>query len=361
MAYASSNKSFKSFKSLDMLYVVLFFLIFSLFLYVVLGGADYGAGIIELFSSEENQKITKKTIYRVMGPVWEANHIWIIILIVILWIAFPVYYNIMVVNLHIPITIVLLGVTLRGVAFVFRHYDAIIDNSQQLYDRMFKISSLITPVFLGIVFGALISGEIEVAEDVSTLSFYEAFIRPWFNIFSIMVGLFFAALCAFLSSVLLIGESEIGKENIYIRKSIIAVIIVFIVGLLTFGYGFFSENIFVQDFIGDPFAMIAVVFSGLLLFPLWKTIKKGNKVWSRFFAGLQVFLILLAALISHFPNIIITKTGAISLIDDVAPDSVINTLGITLIIGGTVILPGLFHLLKSFKMIKILERNSTSD
>ncbi|MEW7291387.1 cytochrome d ubiquinol oxidase subunit II [Aquimarina sp. 2304DJ70-9] len=344
-----------------MLYVVLFFLIFSLYLYVVLGGADYGAGIVELFSSEENQKITKKTIYRVMGPVWEANHIWIIILIVILWIAFPAYYNIMVVHLHIPITIVLLGVTLRGVAFVFRHYDAIIDNSQQLYDTMFKVSSLVTPIFLGMVFGALISGEIMVVEEVSTLSFYEAFIRPWCNVFSVLVGLFFAALCAFLSSVLLIGESEGGNENIYIRKSTIAAIIVFVVGLITFGYGFFSENIFVRDFVENPFAMILVVFSAMLLFPLWKTIKNGNKVWSRFFAGLQVFLILLAALVSHFPNIIITKTGSISLIDNIAPDAVINVLGITLIIGGTVILPGLFHLLKSFKMIKILERNSTSN
>ncbi len=342
-----------------MLYVVLFFLIFSLYLYVVLGGADYGAGIIELFSSEENQKITKKTVYRVMGPVWEANHIWIIILIVILWIAFPVYYNIMVVSLHIPLTIVLLGVTLRGVAFVFRHYDAVIDNSQKLYDTMFKVSSLITPIFLGIVFGALISGKIKNVDDINTLTFYEAFIRPWFNVFSVLIGLFFAALCAFLSSVLLIGESDDGNEKIYIRKSIIATIVVFLAGMLTLGYGFVSGNIFVQNFVKDPLAIILVAFSGILLFPLWKTIKNGNKVWSRFFAGFQVFLILLAALASHFPNVVITETGAISLIENIAPDAVINSLGITLIIGGTVILPGLFHLLKSFKMIKILEQNST--
>ena len=115
-----------------MLYVVLFFLIFSLYLYVVLGGADYGAGIVELFSSEENQKITKKTIYRVMGPVWEANHIWIIILVVILWVGFPEFYNVLVVYLHIPLTLVLLGITMRGVAFVFRHYDAFKDKSQIL-------------------------------------------------------------------------------------------------------------------------------------------------------------------------------------------------------------------------------------
>ncbi|WP_103070150.1 cytochrome d ubiquinol oxidase subunit II [Aquimarina sediminis] len=342
-----------------MLFVVLFFLIFSLYLYVVLGGADYGAGIVELFSSEENQKITKKTIYRVMGPVWEANHIWIIILIVILWIAFPVYYNIMVVNLHIPLTIVLLGVTLRGVAFVFRHYDAVIDNSQKLYDGMFKVSSLITPVFLGMTFGALIGGEISIVEDVSTMSFYEAFVKPWCNVFSIFVGFFFAALCAFLSSVLLIGESEEGNENIYIRKSAIATITVFVVGLVTFGYGYISGNVFVLDFIKNPYAMISVVFSAGLLYPLWRAIKKGNTVWSRFFAGLQVFLILLAALISHFPDIIITKTGSVSLLENIAPDSVIKVLGISLIIGGAIILPGMFHLLKSFKMIKILEQNNT--
>ncbi|MBQ4822463.1 cytochrome d ubiquinol oxidase subunit II [Aquimarina sp. MMG016] len=341
-----------------MLYVVLFFLIFSLYLYVVLGGADYGAGIVELFSSEENQKITKKTLYRVMGPVWEANHIWIIILIVILWIAFPVYYNIMVVHLHIPLTIVLLGVTLRGVAFVFRHYDAVIDNSQRLYDAMFKISSLVTPIFLGMVFGTLISGEIKIVDDIATLSFYEAFVRPWFNVFSVLIGLFFAALCAFLSSVLLIGESEGGKENIYIRKARIATIVVFVVGLITFGYGYISDYVFVKDFIKNPYSVISMLLSGLLLIPLWLTIKNGRRILSRLFAGLQVFLILLAALISHFPDIVITETGSISLIDNIAPDSVINALGIALIIGGTLILPGLFHLLKSFKMIKILERNN---
>ena len=338
-----------------MLYVVLFFLIFSLYLYVVLGGADYGAGIVELFSSKENQKITKKTIYRVMGPVWEANHIWIIILIVILWIAFPFYYNILVISLHIPLTIVLLGVTLRGVAFVFRHYDAIIDNSQKLYDTMFKISSLITPIFLGMVFGGLIGGKIRIVEDVSSLTFYEAFMEPWFNIFSILVGFFFATLCAFLSAVLLIGESEKGTENIYIRKATIATIVVFVMGLLTFIYGYSNKYAFVEGFIRDRYAVAAVVISGLLLIPLWMAIKKGSRVLSRFLAGLQVFLILLAAFVSHFPYIIITETGTVNLLENIAPESVIRVLGISLIIGGSLILPGLFHLLKSFKMIKILE------
>ena len=56
-----------------MLYVVLFFTFFSLFLYVLLGGADFGAGIVELFSSRENKKLNRDTVYKIMGPVWEAN------------------------------------------------------------------------------------------------------------------------------------------------------------------------------------------------------------------------------------------------------------------------------------------------
>ncbi len=339
-----------------MLYIVLFFLVFSLYLYIVLGGADYGAGIVELFSSKENQRITKKTIYRVMGPVWEANHIWVIIMIVILWIAFPVYYNIIVVYLHIPLTIVLLGVTLRGVAFVFRHYDAVIDNSQLLYDRMFKISSLITPIFLGMVFGGLVGGNITLIETSISLSFYEVYILPWCTVFSVLVGLFFAGLCAFLSSVLLIGESDKHTEHIYIRKSVIATIVVFLLGLITFLYGYFSDHLFIKYFIDNEYSIITIIVSGLLLIPLYNSITRGRRVLSRLFAGLQVFLILFAALLAHFPTIIITKNSSINLLDATAPDSVINALGITLIIGGLVILPGLFHLLKSFKMIKILEQ-----
>ncbi|MBT8295859.1 MAG: cytochrome d ubiquinol oxidase subunit II, partial [Gramella sp.] len=148
-----------------MLYVVLFFTFFSLFLYVLLGGADFGAGIVELFSPKEDRQLNRDTVYKVMGPVWEANHIWLIILIVILWIAFPVYFNIIIIYLHIPLTLVLLGITMRGVAFIFRHYDAVVGKSQIWYNRMFRISSFITPVFLGMCFGSLVSGEIVIVED----------------------------------------------------------------------------------------------------------------------------------------------------------------------------------------------------
>lgn len=339
-----------------MLYVVLAFLMVSLLLYVLLAGADFGAGIIELFSSKKSQSITKKTVYRVIGPVWEANHIWIIIMVVILWVGFPEFYNVLTVYLHIPLTLVLLGVTLRGVSFVFRHYDAFKDNSQILYDWMFRISSLITPIFLGMTFGAMVSGNIIL--ETSNMSFFEVFIHPWLNSFSILTGLFFAALCAFLASVLLIGEANKEERKIYVGKARVANVIVIFLGLLVLSIGYINNITFVTDFIENPYAIGLVVLSALIIFPLTYSIKKASKIKSRFLVGVQVILILLAAILTHYPYLLITANNKISIVDTASTPKVIEVLGISLLIGGAIILPGLFHLLKSFKMIKILDDNN---
>lgn len=339
-----------------MLYVVLAFLMVSLLLYVLLAGADFGAGIIELFSSKKSQSITKKTVYRVIGPVWEANHIWIIIMVVILWVGFPEFYNVLTVYLHIPLTLVLLGVTLRGVSFVFRHYDAFKDNSQILYDWMFRISSLITPIFLGMTFGAMVSGNIIL--ETSNMSFFEVFIHPWLNSFSILTGLFFAALCAFLASVLLIGEANKEERKIYVGKARVANVVVVFLGLLVLNIGYINNITFVTDFIENPYAIGLVVLSALIIFPLTNSIKKASKIKSRFLVGVQVILILLAAILTHYPYLLITANNKISIVDTASTPKVIEVLGISLLIGGAIILPGLFHLLKSFKMIKILDDNN---
>ncbi|MEW4924169.1 cytochrome d ubiquinol oxidase subunit II [Algibacter sp. 2305UL17-15] len=340
-----------------MLYVVLFFLMVSLLLYVLLAGADFGAGIIELFSSKKNRQITKKTVYRVIGPVWEANHIWIIIILVILWVGFPEFYNVIVVYLHIPLTLILLGITLRGVSFVFRHYDAYKDKSQILYDWMFRLSSLLTPLFLGMTFGAMVSGKIVITDNYATTTFYNIFINPWLNGFSILVGLFFTALCSFLAAVLLIGEASDSERKLYVKKAGVANLAVIIIGFLVLSFGFINTIAFVTDFIKNPYAIGLVVLSALLIFPLIQSIKKAKKVSSRFLAGTQVVLILFAAILAHYPNLLITADSEMSIIEAASTEKVIEVLGISLIIGGAVILPGLFHLFKSFKMIKALDQD----
>ncbi len=339
-----------------MLTVVLFFLFFSLFLYVLLAGADFGGGIIELFSSPKNQEKTKQTIYRVMGPIWEANHIWIIILIVILWIGFPQYFNIFVVYLHIPITLMLLGITIRGLAFIFRHYDAIKGKSQGSYNTLFKLGSILSPLFLGVIFGGLVGGNINLFSENPNLSFKEIYIDGWFNIFSLLIGLFYITLCAFIASNFLIGEASDENElNLYRKKASYSTIVLVLIGFIILLYGYFNEIAFVIDFIENKYSIIAVAISGIVLIPLWKMIKLKRKAWARILAGVQVLLVVSAAMLAHFPDVIITSTKEISILDGVAPDSVIQILAIALIIGGSIILPGLFHLMKSFQLIKLFK------
>lgn len=339
-----------------MLTVVLFFLFFSLFLYVLLAGADFGGGIIELFSSPKNQEKTKQTIYRVMGPIWEANHIWIIILIVILWIGFPQYFNIFVVYLHIPITLMLLGITIRGLAFIFRHYDAVKGRSQGSYNALFKLGSILSPLFLGVIFGGLVGGNINLFSENLNLSFKEIYIDGWFNVFSVLIGVFYIALCAFIASNFLIGEADDEDElNLYRKKASYSTIILVFIGLVILAYGYFNEIDFVIDFIENKYSIIAVAISGIVLIPLWKMIKLKRKAWARILAGVQVLLIVSAAMLAHFPDVIITSTQEISILDGVAPDSVIQVLGIALLIGGAIILPGLYHLMKSFQLIKLFK------
>src|SRR6478735_4638416 len=110
-----------------MTYVVIVFLWLAILFYLLLGGADFGAGIIELFTSKKNRPQTRKTLYRAIGPIWEANHMWLIIAIVILFVGFPLIYATMSIYLHIPLTIMLMGIIARGTALTFRNYDAVHD------------------------------------------------------------------------------------------------------------------------------------------------------------------------------------------------------------------------------------------
>ena len=188
-------------------HVVIAFLYLAILLYVVLGGADFGAGIIEMFTSQRNIRRTRKTLYHAIGPIWEANHMWLIIVIVILFVGFPIIYTDLSVYLHIPLLIMLMGIIARGTAFVFRHYDAVKDEMQELYNKVFVWSSFITPFFLGVIAGSTISGHI----DKGAQTFLDAYIFSWLNWFSLAVGLFTVVLCGFLASVYLIGEAD--NEN----------------------------------------------------------------------------------------------------------------------------------------------------
>ncbi|RAV30113.1 cytochrome d ubiquinol oxidase subunit II [Sinomicrobium soli] len=335
--------------------VVLFFLFVSVYLYLVFGGADYGVGILELLSSRKNKKLTRNVAYQIIGPVWEANHVWLIIVIVIMWIAFPRYYYIITTQLHIPLTLMLFGVVIRGTAFIFRHYDAVVDGSQKIYNKLFQYSSIITPFLLGISAGALISGQLVPVEDLEQHSFAEAYIHPWFNITSFLMGIFVVSLVSFSSAVFLVGETSGNEQKLFIARARKANLAVALSSVLVFGYGIYAEEVFIDHFFDNSLSIVLVLLASALLVPIWIYLGKEKKVMVRILVAIQVLIILGAWAQSNFPYLVFTREGAVSIYDHMATDTVINSIAYALLAGSVLILPGLFHLFKAFGLFKVLQ------
>ena len=211
-----------------MLTLIIIILGISFILYTLLGGADFGAGIVEIFAGKREEA----TISKAIAPVWEANHVWLILAVVILFTAFPLVYASLSWVLHIPLMMVLLGIIMRGTAFTFRHYDVHQGRSHRYYNFLFHLSSFITPVFLGMILGSMILGRISFDP---TRGFYQTFIAPWLNWFCLVMGAFTACLFSYLASVFLVGETIVERERLrYVTFAKRSMIVTMILGLLVF-------------------------------------------------------------------------------------------------------------------------------
>jgi cytochrome d ubiquinol oxidase subunit II len=329
-----------------MLYVVIIFLWISILLYLLLGGADFGAGITELFTSPKNRPQVRQTLYKAIGPIWEANHMWLIIAIVILFVGFPEIYATMSTYLHIPLAIMLLGIIARGTAFAFRHYDAVVDDMQEVYNRIFAWSSFITPFFLGIIAGSAVSGQI----DTKARDFLTAYVYSWLSWFTVAIGLFTVAICGFLAAVYLIGEAESAEERArFLKKAFIMNIAAVASGGLVFLAAYKQSIPLWQWTFGNSTGIAAVIVATASLIILWYLMYQGRTMILRVLAGFQVSMILLAVTFSHFPNIIILKQGTLSLMDHADHEKTIEALAMALLVGSVFILPALFYLMWSFQ------------
>lgn len=204
----------------------------SLIFYVVLGGADFGGGVWDLFSSGSRARRQRNAIADAIGPIWEANHVWLILVIVLLFTCFPPAFSAIMTALHIPITIMLIGIVLRGASFTFRHYDSSEDNVQARWGRIFAISSIVTPFLLGIVIGAISSGGIVIEDGMVTSGWF----HPWLEPFALGVGGFTISLFGFLAAVFMTVEvaGDEDLENDFRRRALLAAISVGFFALLVF-------------------------------------------------------------------------------------------------------------------------------
>ena len=190
--------------------------------YALLGGADFGGGVWDLFATGPRKRQQRLAIERAMGPVWEANHVWLIFVIVVLFTCFPRGYAALGIALFLPFHLALLGIMLRGASFVFRSYqsrqeDAAAETSG--WGVVFGVASMISPVLLGMAFGVVTQGSIRLAEgDAIALAQPVAWLSPY----AIANGLLALATCAYLAAVYLTNETDGELQDDFRRRAIVA-------------------------------------------------------------------------------------------------------------------------------------------
>ncbi len=327
--------------------ILILFIGASVVLYVILGGADFGAGFMECFVPKHLKAKQREVINRAMGPVWEANHMWLIILVVILFMGFPKAFGVIVVSLHFPLVALLVGIVFRGCAFTFRHYDAIKDEtSQKIYSFFFSLSSVWTSLWLGIIAASLTRGLLtKNGKDA-----FEIFLEPWLGVFPFVMGLFTLAIFSFLASVYMIGETKDEELKAYfIRVAKRLNISLIVIGGLLFLSSFLEKRSLIQEFLSSGFAMFCLVLATLLFIGLWIRIKKDSAWLLRVIAAAQVSLILFGWFSITWPHLILTKEGAMSFYQAAAPEPTLWQLVMALVIGSGLIFPSLIYLIKVFK------------
>jgi cytochrome d ubiquinol oxidase subunit II len=169
--------------------------------YALFGGADFGGGIWDLLAgSAERGAAPRELVDESITPVWEANHVWLVFILVLLWTGFPPAFAAIMIALFVPLSLSLLGIVLRGVGFAFRHTAQRL-RTQQLTGAMFAASSLITPFFMGTAVGAVATGQVPVHPTGNVLA-------AWTSPTALLTGFLFVAACAYISAVFLVLEAR---------------------------------------------------------------------------------------------------------------------------------------------------------
>ncbi len=169
--------------------------------YALFGGADFGGGIWDLLAGGAKRGAAPRAlIEESITPVWEANHVWLVFVLVLLWTAFPPAFAAIMTALFVPLSLSLLGIVLRGAGFAFRHTAQQL-RMQQLTGVLFAAASLITPFFMGTVVGAVVTGQVPVHPAGNVLA-------AWTSPTAILTGFLFVAACAYISAVFLVPEAR---------------------------------------------------------------------------------------------------------------------------------------------------------
>jgi cytochrome d ubiquinol oxidase subunit II len=186
--------------------IPLIFALIGMALYTVLAGADFGSGIWQLTagSGPEANRIRDHA-HEAVAPVWEANHVWLIFVLVVVWTSYPVAFGSIASTLCVPLLLAGIGIIFRGATYALRSGTRT-DREVRTIDTTFAISSILAPFFLGTVVGAIASGRVPVGNAAGNL------LTSWFNVPSIFIGLVAVGNCAYLAAVYLAADAARRKD-----------------------------------------------------------------------------------------------------------------------------------------------------
>ena len=185
----------------------LIFVLIGLVLYTVLAGADFGAGFWQLFAGRgEHAERIREHAHDSMGPVWEANHVWLIFVLTVFWTAYPRAFASIASTLAVPLFIAVLGIIFRGTAYALRAGASSARESGAI-DTIFSISSILTPFALGAALGAIATNRVPVGNAAGHL------FSSWLNTTSIFIGVIAVSSCAYLAAVYLAADAAVAGEH----------------------------------------------------------------------------------------------------------------------------------------------------
>ncbi|MDQ3874474.1 MAG: cytochrome d ubiquinol oxidase subunit II [Actinomycetota bacterium] len=167
--------------------------------YTVLGGADFGAGFWRLVAGGGPRGAAlREHAYHAMGPVWEANHVWLIFVLVVCWTCYPTAFGSITSTLTVPLFIAAIGIVLRGTAYALRATTGV---GERVLGTIFALSSILTPFALGTAVGGIASGRVPVGNAAGDL------VTSWLNPTSVVIGVLAVVSAAYLAAVFLAGDA----------------------------------------------------------------------------------------------------------------------------------------------------------
>jgi cytochrome d ubiquinol oxidase subunit II len=301
--------------------------------YALFGGADFGAGFWDLVAGgAERGERPRAVIQRSLTPVWEANHVWLIFIIVILWTAFPPAFSAVFTTLYVPIALAALGIVLRGAGFAFRK-SIVRLSGRRAAGATFAISSVLTPFFMGTVVGAIASGEVPAEGSGAPFS-------SWLAPLPLLTGAIFVASGAYLAAVFLVGDArrygEADLERYFTRRALGAALVAGAAALAGL-FALHSEARYVFDRLTDQGLPLAIA-SALCGLGVLAALLRGWRRPLRPLAAGAVIAVIWGWGVAQFPYLL---PESLTIGEAAAPDPTLTTVFIVFAAAAVLVLPSL--------------------